>query len=111
MKSAPLIPTRDIIIFPGIITPIFVGRGKSLKTLEQALIEENKVLLFLQKDKTKENPVVPKDIHSVGVIVNILQTVKMPNGTLKVLVEAKQRVKLGEMLDKKNIYRAEYEEI
>ncbi len=111
MKSAPLIPTRDIIIFPGIITPIFVGRGKSLKTLEQALIEDNKVLLFLQRDKTKENPNVPKEIHVTGVIVNILQTVKMPNGTLKVLVEAKQRVKLGEILDKKNIYRAEYEEI
>lgn len=111
MKTAPLIPTRDIIIFPGIITPIFVGRGKSLKTLEQALIEDNKVLLFLQKDKTRESPVVPKDINTVGVIVNILQTVKMPNGTLKVLVEAKQRVKLGEMVDKKNIYRAEYEEI
>lgn len=111
MKSAPLIPTRDIIIFPGIITPIFVGRGKSLKTLEQALIEDNKVLLFLQRDKTKENPNIPKEIHATGVIVNILQTVKMPNGTLKVLVEAKQRVKLGEVLDKKNIYRAEYEEI
>lgn len=111
MKSAPLIPTRDILIFPGIITPIFVGRGKSLKTLEQALIEENKLLLFLQKDKTKENPVLPKDIHSVGVVVNILQTVKMPNGTLKVLVEGRQRVKLIDMVEKKTIYRAEYEEI
>ncbi len=111
MKSAPLIPTRDILIFPGIITPIFVGRGKSLKTLEQALIEENKLLLFLQKDKTKENPVLPKDIHNVGVVVNILQTVKMPNGTLKVLVEGRQRVKLIDVVEKKTIYRAEYEEI
>ena len=111
MKSAPLIPTRDILIFPGIITPIFIGRGKSLKTLEQALIEDNKVILFLQKDKNKENPIIPKDIYDVGVLVNILQTVKMPNGTLKVLVEGKQRVKLGEVLDKKTIYRAEYSEL
>ena len=72
MKSAPLIPTRDILIFPGIITPIFIGGGKSLKTLEQALIEDNKVILFLQKDKNKENPIIPKDIYDVGVLVNIL---------------------------------------
>ena len=111
MKQAPFIPTRDMVLFPGIITPIYIGRDMSMKTLEKALLGENEILLFLQKKSDRENPVIPKDIYEVGILVEIIQTVKMPEGAIKVLVEAKKRVKLLKVIEKKEFYLAEYEEI
>jgi len=112
MKVAPFIPVRDVVIFPGIITPIFVGRNKSVRTLEKALLEENKIALFLQKDKGSETPTIPEDLYEVGVLASVLQTVKMPNGTIKVLIEAKTRIKfISETKEVKHYYEAEYEEI
>jgi ATP-dependent Lon protease len=112
MKVAPFIPVRDVVIFPGIITPIFVGRNKSVRTLEKALLEENKIALFLQKEKGSENPKIPEDLYEVGVLASVLQTVKMPNGTIKVLIEAKSRIKfVSETKDVKHYYEAEYEEV
>ena len=111
MKSAPFIPTRDLIIFPGIITPIFIGRNKSSKTLEKAMLEDDKLLLFMQKNKDIENPKLPEEINKVGVLVKILQTVKMPDGTIKVLVEGSLKVKFLELLDKDEVYMASYEEL
>lgn len=112
MKLAPYIPIRDVVIFPGIITPIFVGRGKSIRTLEKALIEDNKIALFLQKDKQTENPSIPKDIYETGILASIIQTVKIPNGTVKVLLEAKTRVRfISDASLNKQYYEGEYEEI
>lgn len=112
MKLAPYIPIRDVVIFPGIITPIFVGRGKSIRTLEKALIEDNKIALFLQKDKQTENPSIPKDIYETGILASIIQTVKIPNGTVKVLLEAKTRVRfVSDASLNKQYYEGEYEEI
>lgn len=112
MKLAPYIPIRDILIFPGIITPIFIGREKSMKTLETALLKDNKILLFLQKDKHVENPKLPEDINKIGILANIIQTLKVANGTIKVLLEAKERVELiNDFSSDKEYFECEYEEI
>ncbi|NLK61936.1 MAG: endopeptidase La [Fusobacteria bacterium] len=112
MKLAPYIPIRDILIFPGIITPIFIGREKSMKTLETALLKDNKILLFLQKDKHVENPKLPEDINKIGILANIIQTLKVANGTTKVLLEAKERVELiNDFSSDKEYFECEYEEI
>lgn len=111
MNRAAFIPTRDLIVFPGIITPLFIGREKSVATLEKAMLEDNILVLFMQKDAKEEDPKLPGGVHEIGVVVGILQTLKMPNGNIKVLVEAKQRVRLLNVIDSPNYLEAEYEEI
>lgn len=111
MNTKPFIPTRDLVIFPGIITPLFVGREESVGSLEKAMLDDNKIILCMQKDFLKEEPELPADVHKVGVIVNILQTVKMPNNTIKVLVEAQERVIIENAFKEENYYVAEYDVI
>lgn len=108
MKKALFIPIRDMVVFPGVITPIFVGRKKSVETLEKIIADGSEFLLFMQKDKLQESPDVAKDIHAVGVSARILQTVKMPDGTIKVLVEILERVKMKEVMLSSKFYEAEY---
>ena len=95
MNRITFIPTRDLVVFPGAIAPLYIGREKSIDTLEKALVEDNKLILCMQKDFLKEEPDFIDDIYSIGVEVSILQTVKMPNNTIKVLVEASHRVLLN----------------
>lgn len=91
----PFLPTRDLVIFPGVVTPVYVGREKSMKTLEKLENSENTKMLFgMQKETLKEEPKLPEDIYTTGVIVNVLQSIKMPNKTIKILVEAEKRVLL-----------------
>ncbi len=91
----PFLPTRDLVIFPGVVTPVYVGRDKSVKTLEKIQSSGNDKMLFgMQRDIMKEDPKLPEDVYTTGVIVNVLQTVKMPNKTIKMLVEAESRVLL-----------------
>lgn len=91
----PFLPTRDLVIFPGVVTPVYVGREKSMKTLEKLENSENSKMLFgMQKETLKEEPKLPEDIYTTGVIVNVLQSIKMPNKTIKILVEAEKRVLL-----------------
>ena len=93
MIKKPFIATRDLVVFPGVVTPIFVGREASLTSLENSISKfNNKLILSTQKDPNMEEPNFPEDIYSIGVLVHIFQTVKMPNGNVKVLVEAKHRV-------------------
>lgn len=108
MIRTPFIPTRDLVIFPGIITPLFVGREISINSLEKAMLNENKIVLCMQKDFLKEEPELPEDVHSVGVLANILQTVKMPNNTIKVLVEAQKRITLKKVVEEEDSYFATY---
>ena len=84
MSKTLFLPTRDLVIFPGIVTPIYVGRAKSVSTLESAVNSKSKLVLGMQKDPSKEDPELPNDIYKIGVIVNILQIVKMPNNNIKV---------------------------
>lgn len=91
----PFLPTRDLVIFPGVVTPVYVGREKSMKTLEKLENSENTKMLFgMQKETLKEEPKLTEDIYTTGVIVNVLQSIKMPNKTIKILVEAEKRVLL-----------------
>ena len=111
MGKKAFIPTRDLIIFPGIITPLFIGRETSISTLEKAMIDDNRMVLCMQKDFNEEEPKLPEDVYKVGVIVNILQTVKMPNGTIKVLVEAKNRISLTNVIEEEGAYYSEFEDV
>ncbi|MDC3095769.1 endopeptidase La [Alphaproteobacteria bacterium] len=95
-----VLPLRDIVVFPHMIVPLFVGRNKSVKALEKAMSENNDIVLITQKNAKIEDP-KPKDLHLVGTLCKILQLLKLPDGTLKVLVEGKKRVKI-EFLPKKN---------
>ena len=113
MQNKPFIATRELVVFPGVVTPIFIGRQSSLKSLEEAVARfDNKLVLTSQKDANIEEPKFPEDVYETGVLVHIIQTVKMPNGNVKVLVEAKHRVLINQFSkDKNGVDYAEYEEI
>ena len=112
MLKKPFIATRELVVFPGVVTPIFIGRQASLSSLEEALSSfDNKLILSTQKDPNVEEPKLPEDVYETGVLVHVIQTVKMPNGNVKVLVEAKHRVLIGEFEEKKGVQYADYEEI
>ena len=100
--SEPLFPLRDIVVFPQMIVPLFVGRTKSVKALEIAMSNNKDIVLVTQKVAKVEEP-KPKDLYSIGTICKILQLLKLPDGTLKVLVEGKKRVKIKYLLEAKKI--------
>lgn len=95
----PLLPLRDVVIYPHMVIPLFVGRGKSILALEAAVAKNKQILLATQKVATDEDPNY-KGIYSVGTISNILQLLKLPDGTIKVLVEGRQRGKIIDYLNK-----------
>ena len=111
MSKTLFLPTRDLVIFPGIVTPIYVGRAKSVSTLESAVNSKSKLILGMQKDPSKEEPELPNDIYKIGVIVNILQIVKMPNNNIKVLIEAEERVMIEDVETTDTEYTATYKTI
>ncbi len=111
MSKTLFLPTRDLVIFPGIVTPIYVGRAKSVSTLESAVNSKSKLVLGMQKDPSKEDPELPNDIYKIGVIVNILQIVKMPNNNIKVLIEAEDRVMIEDVETTDTEYTATYKTI
>ena len=80
----PLVPLRDVVIFPGVVTSLFVGRDKSIKSLQTAMESDKSVMLVAQKNSSQENPKV-KDLYEVGSVSTILQLIKLPDGTYKVL--------------------------
>lgn len=111
MSKTLFLPTRDLVIFPGIVTPIYVGRAKSVSTLESAVNSKSKLILCMQKDPSKEDPELPNDVYKIGVIVNILQIVKMPNNNIKVLIEAEERVMIEDVEATDTEYTATYKTI
>ena len=94
----PLLPLRDVVVYPHMVVPLFVGREKSILALEQAMESDKQVVLVTQKDPSEDNPKV-EDLHQIGTLANILQMLKLPDGTLKVLVEGTHRVRLCEILE------------
>jgi len=108
-QTLPLLPLRDIVIFPGIVTPIFIGREKSIKALLAAKKSEdsNYILLVTQKNQTDEDPNT-NDLYTTGVLAQIIQTVKLPNNNAKIIVEATSRVKLSN-IKCKDFFTADYE--
>ncbi|MFV1951153.1 MAG: endopeptidase La [Nitrospinota bacterium] len=96
-RTLPLLPLRDIVVFPYMIIPLFIGRAKSVKAVENALSQERNILLSTQKNAKANNP-EPDDIFKIGTIGEILQILKLADGTVKVLVEGKERAKVDSFL-------------
>jgi ATP-dependent Lon protease len=88
----PLLPLRDVVVFPHMVIPLFVGRQKSIKALETAMESGKSIVLVAQKSAAKDEP-VPEDLYDIGSLASILQMLKLPDGTVKVLVEGGQRVR------------------
>ena len=101
----PLIPLRDIVLFPKMIAPLFIGRTKSIKAIEKIDKTDNHIVLTTQKDSGQENPKA-KDVFNVGVTAKIIQTLKLPDGTLKVLIEAIKKVKLNKIIENDGFFQA-----
>ena len=97
-STYPLIPLRDVVVFPHMVIPLFVGRAKSNKALEVAMEAGKHVMLVAQKTATKDDPDA-SDLYQVGSIANILQMLKLPDGTVKVLVEGVNRARVEHVLD------------
>ena len=92
MLKAPFLPIRDLVIFPNVVTPIYVGRANSIATLEKAIANKTKLVLGLQKDASQENPTFDGDIYEVGVIANIVQIIRMPNNNIKEITITKDTI-------------------
>ena len=99
----PLLPLRDVVVFPHMVIPLFVGRPKSIKALETAMESGKSIVLVAQKSAAKDEP-APEDLYNVGSIANILQMLKLPDGTVKVLVEGNQRARINDIVDLKTHY-------
>ena len=102
----PLLPLRDVVVFPHMVIPLFVGRPKSIKALETAMEAGKSIVLVAQKSAAKDEP-TPEDMYAVGAVANILQMLKLPDGTVKVLVEGTQRARIDSIIDLKTHYGVE----
>lgn len=102
---SPVLPLRDIVVFPHMVVPLFVGREKSIKALEEVMRDEKRIVLLTQKDSGADDP-GPKDIYSRGCIAKIMQLLKLPDGTVRVLVEGEERVVVEAFTDRKDILEA-----
>lgn len=106
--TLPVLPLRDIVVFPHMVVPLFVGREKSVVALEQVLNEEKQILLLTQRDHTQDEP-ASEDLYDVGTVASILQLLKLPDGTVKVLVEGQQRAKVKSFTREDDFFEAEAE--
>jgi len=110
LKEYPVLPLRDIIVFPNVAIPLFVGREKSINALEAVTGKYKKIILVAQKNADVDDP-QGKDVYSYGTLGEILQLLKLPDGTVKILVEGKSVVKINEFKDNKDFLLASCEEI
>ncbi len=105
IKRLPMMPIRDVVIFPFMMTPFVVGRESSVRALEEAMAGDKKIFLATQHDAQVDEP-KPDEIYSVGTIVNIVQSLKLPDGNIKVLVEGVERAKVVSVSDEEGFFRA-----
>jgi ATP-dependent Lon protease len=103
----PVLPLRDIVVFPRMVAPLFVGRDKSVRALEEVEKGGGEILLVAQKEAGVDDP-AEEDLYNVGVVASILQLLKLPDGTVKVLVEGKHRARIVKLIDKGEYYAAEH---
>ncbi len=103
--SYPVLPLRDIVVFPHMIVPLFVGREKSVRALEEVMREDKQILLTSQVDAGQDDP-SQDALYRTGVLTNVLQLLKLPDGTVKVLVEGRTRVKITEFVENANYFEA-----
>ncbi|MFD0979272.1 endopeptidase La [Tropicimonas aquimaris] len=104
-QSYPVLPLRDIVVFPHMIVPLFVGREKSVRALEEVMQDDKQILLASQMDASDDNP-SSDGIYQAGVLANVLQLLKLPDGTVKVLVEGIRRVRIEEYLENDDYFEA-----
>ena len=100
--NIPLLPLRDVVIFPSVVTPLFVGREKSITALQAAMAGDKQIMLVAQKSAQQDDPKLG-DLYTIGTLSTILQLIKLPDGTLKVLVEGNKRASI-ESLDSTDEY-------
>ena len=103
--NIPLLPLRDVVVFPHMVIPLFVGRAKSIKALELAMEADRRILLVAQKTAAKDEPEIA-DLFDIGCLATILQMLKLPDGTVKVLVEGQQRAVLTEVVEQEECFQA-----
>jgi ATP-dependent Lon protease len=102
----PLLPLRDVVVFPNVVVPLFVGRDKSIKALEYAMSHQKEIFLSAQRDAKVDKP-TPKDIFHFGTLGTVLQLLKLPDGTVKALIEGKERGKIENFLDNREFFMVE----
>ncbi len=108
MSRLPFLPTREMVLFPGTASPLYVGRERSLLTMNFAMKTKNKLVLSLQKNSLEENPVLPEGIHKIGVLANIVQSIPLPNKSIKVLIEVDKRVLIENVEEEDGVLFADY---
>ncbi|MDF1801698.1 endopeptidase La [Thalassovita sp.] len=106
--SYPVLPLRDIVVFPHMIVPLFVGRDKSVRALEEVMQDDKQILLSSQIDPAVDDP-TDEGIYRTGVLANVLQLLKLPDGTVKVLVEGQARVKITDFIENESFFEAQAE--
>ena len=106
----PVLPLRDIVVFPHMIVPLFVGREKSVRALEDVMKDDKQILLVTQRNAAQDDPSTA-DIFTVGTIGTVLQLLKLPDGTVKVLVEGGQRARIARFVDNDQFFQAYAESI
>src|ERR1700735_269389 len=105
VKRVPMMPVREMVIFPQMMTPFIVGREASVRALEEALAGEKKIFLATQHDASVDDPKA-EDIYPVGTLANIVQSVKLPDGNIKVLVEGMERARVIQLTSEDGFFRA-----
>src|SRR4030042_3577631 len=104
----PILPLRDVVVFPNMVVPLFVGREKSIKALEYAMSHDKEIFLSAQRDASVDNP-AEKDIFLFGTLSAVLQLLRLPDGTVKALIEGKRRAMIKNFLDNQEFYMVEVE--
>ena len=104
-ESYPVLPLRDVVVFPHMIVPLFVGREKSVSALEAVMLDDKQILLASQKDPSEDQPTTDT-IFEIGVLASVLQLLKLPDGTVKVLVEGQSRVQINEYVTNEDFFEA-----
>jgi len=108
--NLPVLPLRDVVVFPHMVIPLFVGRDKSMRALEQAMVADKRILLVAQKSAETDDP-ASADLYQIGTLAQVLQLLKLPDGTIKVLVEGVSRVNVTDIVDRENALYGQGEEI
>ncbi|NOZ53713.1 MAG: endopeptidase La [Gammaproteobacteria bacterium] len=106
LKILPVLPLRDVVVYPYMVIPLFVGRDKSIQALEAAMDDNKRILLAAQKNASQDEPDA-EDLYSIGTVANILQLLKLPDGTIKVLVEGSERAKILNLISNDDFFKAQ----
>src|ERR1700744_6562716 len=109
-QVAPVLPLRDIVVFPHMIVPLFVGREKSVRALEEVMNEEKQILLLTQKNASEDDP-APDNLYRLGTLATVLQLLKLPDQTVRVLVEGKTRARVKSFSPRTDFFQALIEPI